>query len=583
MRKCMAMSVIAVMILCISNISSFAAPAGKGDSQATIAVLPFTMHTPAELAYLQSGIRDMLASRLAWQGKVQVVERSLTEQALRGAKSDVSLSDAVKIGGALKADFVLFGSVTALGQSISIDAKVVSVGATGEPLSLSTQTKSLDEVIPKINQFAQDINRKIFSRSTETAQATSADSDSASVRNPEFLVPETMQNTDKISNLNPNFLELTSEGSLRQPGLWRSQTFKGGIVGMDVGDLDGDGRLEMVIITHDKLMVTQRDAYALRTLATFSGSKLDGFLWVSVADLDKDGKSEIYLTNMKKFNQPSQNSVSNQATYGRDVVSEPSSFVLTLVGNKLQVVAQNIPYFLNAVDLPKMGRVVLGQKKADDSVGTFKSDINEMQLRGGSLEPRITVALPARCNVFNFARADLKNDGNEETIIIDPTNRLTVLDPSGEQIWKSRNWFGGTSNSITGKIEDLRFNMVNYFYLPSPILVADLNNDKIKEVIANRCPDYNKLMPEGMRYYETGEIVSLSWDQMGMVENWKTREVSGMVSSIRVGDLNHDGVPELIVALVVAKDFTKLWESNSTIFTYDLNISQAKTAQAPKP
>jgi TolB-like protein len=583
MRKSMAMSVIAAMILCFANIAPLAAATSKSDSPATIAVLPFTMHTPADLAYLQQGIRDMLASRLAWQGKVQVVERSQTEQAFHGAKSDVSLSDAVRIGGALKADFVLFGSVTALGQSISIDAKVVSVGSTGEPLSLFAQTKSLDEVIPKINQFAQDINRKIFSRSSETAQSPSVDSESAAVRNPELLVPDSMQSGDKISYLNPNFLEVTSEGFLRQPGLWRSQTFKGGIIGMDIGDLNGDGRLEMVIVTADKLMVTQRDANALRTLATFNASKLDAFLWVSVADLDRDGKSEIYLSSMKKYNQPSQNAYGNKASTGQDFISEVSSFVLTLVGDKLQVVAQNVPYFLNAVEMPKMGRVLLGQQKASESVGTFRSDIYEMQLKGGTLGPRVAVGLPSRCNVFNFAKADLKNDGNEETIIIDPSNKLVVLDPSGEQIYKSRNWFGGTSNSITGKIEDLRFNMVNYFYLPSPILITDLNNDKIKEVIANRCPDYNRLMPEGVRYYEAGEIVSLSWDQMGLVENWKTREVSGMVSSIRVGDLNNDGVPELIVALVVAKDFTKLWQSNSTIFTYDLNISQAKTAQAPKP
>jgi hypothetical protein len=68
---------------------------------------------------------------------------------------------------------------------------------------------------------------------------------------------------------------------------------------------------------------------------------------------------------------------------------------------------------------------------------------------------------------------------------------------------------------------------------------------------------------------------------MGMVENWKTRDISGMVTSIRVGDLDQDGVPELIASLVLAKDFLKLWESQSTIFSYDLNISQTKSAKKP--
>jgi TolB-like protein len=119
------------------------------------------MHTPGELNYLQSGVREMLTSRLAWQGKVQVVDKSQSEQAVRGAK-DISLNDALKAGSSLKADYVLFGSITAMGQSVSIDAKMAPVSGKTEPLSFYAQTKSLDEVIPQINQFAQEINQKVF-------------------------------------------------------------------------------------------------------------------------------------------------------------------------------------------------------------------------------------------------------------------------------------------------------------------------------------------------------------------------------------------------------------------------------------
>ena len=42
----------------------------------TVAVLPFTMHAPSSLAYLQAGLRDMLASRLASNGGAAIVDRS---------------------------------------------------------------------------------------------------------------------------------------------------------------------------------------------------------------------------------------------------------------------------------------------------------------------------------------------------------------------------------------------------------------------------------------------------------------------------------------------------------------------------
>jgi len=42
----------------------------------TVAVLPFEMHAPSSMAYMQDGLRDMLASRLAANGGAKIVECS---------------------------------------------------------------------------------------------------------------------------------------------------------------------------------------------------------------------------------------------------------------------------------------------------------------------------------------------------------------------------------------------------------------------------------------------------------------------------------------------------------------------------
>ena len=259
---------VCLLLLC----SAPAVPAA--DPTATpvkLAVLPFSMHTPSQLMYLQDGIRDMLTSRLGWEGKVQVLDRTVVDQATRGMKSDISSEDALRIGRTLKADYVVFGSLTGAGQAISIDAKMTPLSGKGDPLSYSSQTKSLDEVIPQINRFAQEINQKVFARPGEKTQTAASEEERAATRNPELLVPTTMLPGDKISYLNPNFVEVTPEGSIRQPGIWRSQDFSGGIVGMDVGDLDGDGRVEMAMITQNKVMVYRREGQGLRSLATYTG------------------------------------------------------------------------------------------------------------------------------------------------------------------------------------------------------------------------------------------------------------------------------------------------------------------------
>lgn len=543
---------------------------------AKVAVLPFNMHTPSQLHYLQDGIRDMLTSRLSSQGKVQVLDAASVRQALGSTKGDISAADALRAGKSLRADYVLYGSVTSMGQAISIDAKMAPVSGEKEPLNLYAQTKGLDDVIPRINQFALEINQKVFGRSGEGALSADADEVALANRNPELLLPGAMSSNDRISYINPNFVEITPEAALRQPGLWRSQTFKGGIVGMDIGDVDGDGKLEMVTVMQNKVTVYRRDADGMKTVGTYTGDASDNFMWVTLVDTNRDRVAEIYVTNLKKRNKVG--GMRDENILGdRGFTEDVSGVCFSLAGGKLQPVGKAVPYFLNGVEFPGRGKVLLGQKKGVITEGPFHPEIMEMQLIGTTITPATSVPLPSRCNIFNFAVADINNDRANEYLVIDRTFSLLVLSNAGDQLWKSENIFGATTNSFEGKVMDRRFNYVELFAIPAPILVTDLNKDGIPEIVILRNTDTKgALMPQGLQYWERGEIVSLSWDQMGLIENWKTREISGMVTSLRVGDLNNDGTTELVASLVLAKDFLKLWESRSTIFSYDLNVGSAK-------
>jgi TolB-like protein len=563
-----------LLVLC-AFVPNCRAAAPAGDVPVKIAILPFAMHTPGELNYLQSGIRDMLTSRLAWQGKVQIVDRVETEQATKGAK-DISLNEALRIGGTLKADYVLFGSITGMGQSISIDAKMAPISGKAEPVAFYAQTKSLDEVIPQVNQFAQNINQKVFGKPGEGNQSAS-EAEMLATRNPEFLLPGALVSGDKVSYLNPNFVEVTPEGSLRQAGLWRSQTIQGGILGMDIGDVDGDGRNEVVTISRSKLTVYRKENQGLKTVASFESGKVDRFVWVCVADILKEGKAKIYLTSLRARN--SSRGSADKSTDNFGTGEDVSSYVLSVSGGKIQVLAEKIPYFLNTLNLGQRGKVLVGQQKAAKTEGAFKGDIYEMQPRGNSLVPSVAVSAPSGCNIFNFAKADLKNDRMEEFVTLDDSHNLVVLNAAGDRMWKANNLFGATTNVFESKVEDRRFNLVELFAIHSPILITDLNKDGIAEIVLNRnTTSFDKFLPDSMKTYEKGEIVSLSWDQIGMVENWKTREIDGQITSIRIGDIDGSGHSQLILAVLHPKDLLKIWDAKSSIISYDLNIN---TAPAP--
>jgi TolB-like protein len=82
-----------------------------------------------------------------------VVQKSRTLEAVKEHGTAIDEQGAVQIGKELAADYVVFGSLTILGQSVSIDSKIIDV-ADGKVMdSAFTQAPSMDDVIPKIDEF----------------------------------------------------------------------------------------------------------------------------------------------------------------------------------------------------------------------------------------------------------------------------------------------------------------------------------------------------------------------------------------------------------------------------------------------
>ena len=85
-------------------------------------------------------------------------ELSPTKAALAEVDDSDAENRALLVGEKLQADYVLFGSLTVFGDSVSIDAKMADVSGQQPPLPFYAQTQGMGAVIPQINQFAANIN-----------------------------------------------------------------------------------------------------------------------------------------------------------------------------------------------------------------------------------------------------------------------------------------------------------------------------------------------------------------------------------------------------------------------------------------
>jgi TolB-like protein len=134
------------------------------DTPSKVVILPFKINAAEDLTYLREGLSDMLTSRLAWEGKVIVVDKYITQEALKGISGEIDEKSARSIGEKLEAHYVLFGSLTVIGENISIDGRLVDIQNQVPAVTIYNQSKGMDTVMPTINEFITEINQKIFGR-----------------------------------------------------------------------------------------------------------------------------------------------------------------------------------------------------------------------------------------------------------------------------------------------------------------------------------------------------------------------------------------------------------------------------------
>ncbi|MGB9628691.1 MAG: hypothetical protein ACPL6D_08515, partial [Thermodesulfobacteriota bacterium] len=194
-----------------------------------VAILPFMIYSQENLDYLREGIYEILSTRIMVEGRIEVIDRNLVERALYEERP-MRLDEAVatKIGMRVGADYIVLGSITKVGNYISLDARLINITEEKPPLSVYTQHKGIDDVMLKIGDFAQDIGYKILGHRVVTGRLAE-----------------------------PKQPGITYFG--KETGYKKSQTFNFEIKGLDIGDVDGDKKNELVLIDNHNIYIFKYD------------------------------------------------------------------------------------------------------------------------------------------------------------------------------------------------------------------------------------------------------------------------------------------------------------------------------------
>lgn len=322
--------------------------------------------------------------------------------------------------------------------------------------------------------------------------------------------------------------------------VWFGPALTGNPVGIAVADFDGDGQQETAIVSDNNLLINriiagkQQELAKVEVAAGFKILSLDSF------DLDNNNQAELYLT------------VSKDLTL--------SSMVIEFNAGSYQQTISDIPWFLRVSELSGEGKVLLGQS-IESSQNAFAGQPFRIVRNGAALAKGPSVELPSKLNIFNFLPFS-GADAAPRYAYLTSGDYLKVITGSGEQLWESGDYFGGSETSFYNQ-KASRGDLLAPIYMPQRILrttagdILCAQNDGLRTM-------------QRYRSFKDSRVVALRWNGYAMTEQWRTSSQQGYLADFALADADNDGALELVLAMKFQSPglFTA---GRSTIVIYELN------------
>jgi TolB-like protein len=548
---------------------------GWAKEKSTVAILPFSVSSAENIDYVQQGIWDMLTSRISVDNKIEAINKDIVLTNLKeSAKKELTLADIYGLGKKINVDFIVWGSITKIGNNVSIDGKLVDVNTYKSPVGIFVQSQGLDEIIPKINDFAQRISNHITGNNAAlvaglpAAAPVQEPSSPQAVREKEIIAGMRASKKGTVTAIPLNTDFINSPQSLDKKGFWMSQQFGTTFKGMDMGDVNGDGLNEVVVIDSSNVMIYQKKGATLTLVQQLPGKTYKNYLSVDVADINNNGVKEIIVTSIT-----------------RNVLE---SFVLEWREGKFAEIASNLPWFLRVIRDSTDSNILLGQRMGLDA--PFNSPIQEIIWDGKQYQADRKMKIPEGLAVFGLALDTIETRGAEKVIAFNeddylviynktdkPLAKIHVLGGSKEMTWKSEDQFGGSNNAFSLSVSTSFTEYPGRYFVNPRITTFDTNKDGKKELIVVKNISATGRAFKNTTLFNASEIYNLEWDGLGLSENWRTGKINGYVADYQFKDIDNDGQNEVVLALVLSVGVT--FQEKSVIVAYKLTPQVGPTSK----
>lgn len=132
----------------------------------SLGIVPFAITPESSRAYMEPALLDLFASRLAMKNSVRVIDQTAMTEAYKNDAKD-PLERLMAAGKKTQADYVLTGTLEESATAMTLSAYILDINTGKAAVSVSAKSSAADlknDIIPLVDQAADQINLKLFSR-----------------------------------------------------------------------------------------------------------------------------------------------------------------------------------------------------------------------------------------------------------------------------------------------------------------------------------------------------------------------------------------------------------------------------------
>jgi len=297
--------------------------------------------------------------------------------------------------------------------------------------------------------------------------------------------------------------------------------FDDDLIGLDAGDPNGDGQVDVVIATEDRISLYQLIGQKLQPVDTIRADRVGHFISAQLVQLDAASPLGIVVNYQ----------------VGTESIE---SFVLTLQGEKLVYWQKHIYETLLAVDHDGDGTNdrIWGQPFHETRF-FFREAVHEYVPGDRQLQLQNTLKMPYAFRATGAVLAGLvAGEAERHLVFIDERNHLQVF-LGNDKLWESSDLVGGSyaeaqltqGSEMDVQLADVLKNTFYFEPIPEPV---DVDGDGVDEVLVIRNgASLGGVLPNRTRY-TTGDVALLRAAPYGYTLSPVSPQFDGMVSGVSV-------------------------------------------------